>query len=93
LLARYGAMKLHQSACAPLPCRSKRPGAPSRPQTRVSILAPRTSRKRRSGACASALSNHSGAGGLLPLRGVRGPGARSGLVFVAGSDICYVRSL
>ena len=48
--AKNGAMKLHQSAQAPLPCRNNSPGLPRSPQASVSIAAPRTSMNVRSGA-------------------------------------------
>src|SRR5262249_27161869 len=64
--ARKGAIKLHQSALAPLPCRNSTPGLPRSPHVSVSIAAPRTSTNERSGAFAMALSNHAGAGGLRP---------------------------
>src|SRR5690606_32319859 len=60
------------SACAALPCRNSNPGRPASPQTRVSMRAPSTSWKRRSGASASISWNQAGAGGVVP------PSAASG---------------
>ena len=70
--AKKGARKLHQSAWALLPCMNKRPGAPRRPQIRVSIPAPSESTMTRSGACSTALWNHAGAGGTSPWNSARG---------------------
>ena len=70
--ASEGAMKLNQSACAPLPCISNSPGSPMRPQARVSIAAPWTSTVLRSGASSTARSNQSGAGGLAPPKSASG---------------------
>src|SRR4051794_17763732 len=69
--AKNGAMKLHQSACAPLPCRKRSPGLPRSPQVSISIFAPSTVTNERSGAISSARVNHAGASGLAPWRNPR----------------------
>src|SRR3990167_11494264 len=73
-LANQGAMKVHQSALAPLPCSSSRPGLPVSPQVSSSMLAPSKSKNERSGASAMAASNQGGAGGFSPLKPASGAG-------------------
>ena len=72
--ANQGAMKVHQSALAPLPCSSNRPGLPISPQVSSSISAPSNMKVERSGASAKAASNHGGAGGFSPLKSASGAG-------------------
>ena len=69
---KNGAMKLHQSAWALLPCTKIRPGLPISPQVNSSILAPSTGISRRSGALASASLNHCGLSGSAPLNRASG---------------------
>ena len=90
--ARNGAMKLHQSAWALLPCTKISPGLPISPQVSSSMFAPSTRTSWRSGACASAHSNQAGAGGLPPSNGASGEaisGGRSGCSRIGSSSSSF----